>query len=95
MIVMFGSIVKGHWSGLLLVADMSGCYNAILLPGIICGGISYLASWRLLNRSIFDLPPAGEHQADVASLPARPAAIRAAASKSGASENLAVSPQEM
>jgi CIC family chloride channel protein len=60
MVVMFGSIVKGYWSGLLLVADMSGCYNAILLPGIIAGGISFLMSWRLHDRSIFDLPLAAE-----------------------------------
>ena len=60
MVVMFGSIVKGYWSGLLLVADMSGCYNEILLPGIIAGGISFLVSWRLHDRSIFDLPLAAE-----------------------------------
>jgi CIC family chloride channel protein len=60
MIVMFGSIVKGYWSGLLLVADMSGCYNAILLPGIIAGGISFLISWKLHDRSVFDLPLAAE-----------------------------------
>jgi CIC family chloride channel protein len=60
MVVMFGSIVKGYWSGLLLVADMSGCYNTILLPGIIAGGISFLVSWRLHDRSIFDLPLAAE-----------------------------------
>ena len=60
MVVMFGSIVKGYWSGLLLVADMSGCYNAILLPGIIAGGISFLVSWHLHDRSIFDLPLAAE-----------------------------------
>lgn len=56
MIVMFGSIVKGYWSGLLLVADMSGCYHALLLPGIIAGGISYLLSWQLSDRSVFGMP---------------------------------------
>ena len=56
MVVMFGSIVKGYWSGLLLVADMSGCYNQLLLPGMIAGGISYLWSWKLHDRSIFGLP---------------------------------------
>ena len=56
MIVMFGSIVKGYWSGLLMVADMSGCYHQLLLPGIIAGGISFLISWKLHDRSIFGLP---------------------------------------
>ncbi len=60
MVAMFGSIVKGYWSGLLLVADMSGCYHTILLPGIIVGGISYLISWKLHDRSVFDLPLAAE-----------------------------------
>jgi CIC family chloride channel protein len=60
MVVMFGAIVKGYWSGLLLVADMSGCYHMLLLPGIIAGGISFLVSWRLHDRSIFDLPLATE-----------------------------------
>lgn len=61
MVVMFGSIVKGYWSGLLMVADMSGCYHQLLLPGIIAGGISFLLSWELHDRSIFGLPiePAG------------------------------------
>jgi chloride channel protein, CIC family len=56
MIVMFGSIVKGYWSGLLMVADMSGCYHQLLLPGVIAGGVSYLVSWELHDRSIFGLP---------------------------------------
>jgi CIC family chloride channel protein len=56
MIVMFGSIVKGYWSGLLMVADMSGCYHQLLLPGVIAGGISFLVSWELYDRSIFGLP---------------------------------------
>ena len=56
MIVMFGSIVKGYWSGLLMVADMSGCYHQLLLPGIIAGGISFLISWKLHDHSIFGLP---------------------------------------
>lgn len=56
MVVMFGSIVKGYWSGLLLVADMSGCYHQLLLPGIIAGGISLLLSWELHKDSIFGLP---------------------------------------
>ena len=65
MVVMFGSIVKGYWSGLLLVADMSGCYHQLLLPGIIAGGISFLISWELNNDSIFGLPidPAREQPA--------------------------------
>jgi CIC family chloride channel protein len=56
MVVMFGSIVKGYWSGLLMVADMSGCYHQLLLPGIIAGGLSFLISWELHDRSIFGLP---------------------------------------
>lgn len=56
MVVMFGSIVKGYWSGLLLVADMSGCYHQLLLPGVIAGGISFALSWKLHDRSIFGLP---------------------------------------
>ena len=56
MIVMFGSIVKGYWSGLLMVADMSGAYHALLLPGIIAGGISFLVSWELHDESVFGLP---------------------------------------
>jgi len=56
MIVMFGSIVKGYWSGLLLVADMSGCYHQLLLPGMIAGGISFLIGWELREQSIFGLP---------------------------------------
>lgn len=62
MIVMFGSIVKGYWSGLLMIADLSGCYHELLLPGLIAGGISFLVSWELGDRSIFGLklePPAG------------------------------------
>jgi len=60
MVVMFGSIIKGYWSGLLLVADMSGCYHTLLLPGIIAGGISFLVSWKLHDKSVFDLPLAAE-----------------------------------
>jgi CIC family chloride channel protein len=60
MVVMFGSIIKGYWSGLLLAADMSGCYHTILLPGIIAGGISFLVSWKLHDKSVFDLPLAAE-----------------------------------
>jgi len=61
MVVMFGSIVKGYWSGLLMIADMSGCYHQLLLPGVIAGGISYLISWELHDKSIFGLTldPAG------------------------------------
>jgi len=55
MVVMFGSIVKGYWSGLLLVADMSGAYHQLLLPGVIAGGISFVLSWKLHDRSIFGL----------------------------------------
>jgi CIC family chloride channel protein len=55
MIVMFGAVVKGYWSGLLLVADMSGCYHQLLLPGVIAGGICFLVSWELHDRSIFGL----------------------------------------
>ncbi|MEQ1886947.1 MAG: chloride channel protein [Bryobacteraceae bacterium] len=56
MIVMFGSIIKGYWSGLLMIADLSGCYHQLLLPGVIAGGISYLISWELHEKSIFGLP---------------------------------------
>jgi H+/Cl- antiporter ClcA len=56
MVVMFGAIIKGYWSGLLLVADMSGCYHALLLPGVIAGGVAYLVSWTIHDRSVFDLP---------------------------------------
>ncbi len=55
MVVMFGSIVKGYWSGLLMVADMSGCYHQLLLPGVIAGGISFFLSWELHEKSIFGL----------------------------------------
>jgi len=65
MVVMFGSIVKGYWSGLLMVADMSGCYHQLLLPGVIAGGISFFLSWELHDRSIFGLSidPAGRSEA--------------------------------
>jgi len=56
MVVIFSAIVKGYWSGLLLAADMSGAYHALLLPGIIAGGISFVVSWALYDRSVFDLP---------------------------------------
>ena len=56
MVVMYAAIVKGCWSGLLLVADMSGSYHALLLPGILAGGISFLLSWAIHDRSVFDLP---------------------------------------
>jgi chloride channel protein, CIC family len=55
MVVMFGSIIKGYLSGLLMVADMSGCYHQLLLPGVIAGGISFLSSWAMHDRSIFGL----------------------------------------
>ncbi len=55
MVVMFSSIIKGYWSGLLMVADLSGCYHQLLLPGVIAGGISYFASWEIHGRSIFGL----------------------------------------
>jgi CIC family chloride channel protein len=55
MVVMFGSIVKGYWSGLLMIADLSGCYHQLLLPGVIAGGISYIISWELHDQSIFGL----------------------------------------
>jgi CIC family chloride channel protein len=55
MVVMFGSIIKGYWSGLLMVADLSGCYHELLVPGIVAGGISFLASWELHDESIFGL----------------------------------------
>jgi CIC family chloride channel protein len=55
MIVMFGAIVKGYWSGLLMIADMSGCYHQLLLPGVIAGGICFLVSWELNDKSIFGL----------------------------------------
>jgi chloride channel protein, CIC family len=56
MVVMFGSIARAHWSGLLMVADMTGCYHQLLLPGIIAGGISLLLSSEIHDRSIFGLP---------------------------------------
>ncbi len=66
MVVMFGSIIKGYWSGLLMVADLSGCYHQLLLPGVIAGGISYLISWQLRDTSIFGLTldprPKTDHQ---------------------------------
>ena len=55
MVVMFGSIVKGYWSGLLMIADLSGCYHQLLLPGVIAGGISFFFSWEIYDRSIFGL----------------------------------------
>ena len=55
MVVMFGSIIKGYWSGLLMIADLSGCYHQLLLPGVIAGGVSYLISWELREKSIFGL----------------------------------------
>jgi len=70
MIVMFGSIVKGYWSGLLMAADMSGAYQALLLPGIIAGGISFLVSWELHDESVFGLP-----------LEAKPAPVTTAAGR--------------
>jgi len=39
-----------------MVADMSGCYHQLLLPGVIAGGISFLLSWEMHDRSIFGLP---------------------------------------
>lgn len=71
MVVMFGAIVKGHWSGLLLVADMSGCYHPLLLPGIIAGGISFLASWAMHDRSVFDLPLEAGRSAEAVASPVR------------------------
>ena len=56
MIVIFGAIIKGYWSGLKMVADMSGACHALLLPGIIAGGISFLLSWELHDESVFGLP---------------------------------------
>ncbi len=55
MVVMFSSIVKGFWSGILLVADMSGAYHALILPGLLAGGIAFLLSWQLHDRSVFGL----------------------------------------
>jgi len=68
MIVMFGSIVKGYWSGLLMIADLSGCYHQLLMPGLIAGGISYLISWQLHEKSIFGLTldPGAKREALVA-----------------------------
>ncbi len=62
MVVMFGSIVKGYWSGLLMVADMSGCYHQLLLPGVIAGGLSYFLSWEIDDKSIFGLTLAPRHR---------------------------------
>jgi chloride channel protein, CIC family len=72
MVVMFGSIVKGYWSGLLMIADMSGCYHQLLLPGLIAGGISFFVSWELHDRSVFGLAidPAGSAK------PGEPAPVR-------------------
>ncbi len=72
MIVMFGSVVKGYWSGLLMVADMSGCYHQLLLPGVVAGGIAFFVSWELHDRSIFGLAvdPAGS------SKPGEPVPVR-------------------
>jgi CIC family chloride channel protein len=56
MVVMFGSIARAYWSGLLMVADMSGCYHQLLLPGVIAAGISLLVSSEIREHSIFDLP---------------------------------------
>jgi len=69
MVVMFGSIIKGYWSGLLMIADMSGCYHQLLLPGVIAGGISYLLSWELYDKSIFEmtLDPGDKSREKVAS----------------------------
>jgi hypothetical protein len=39
-----------------MVADMSGCYHQLLLPGVIAGGISFLISWEMHDLSIFGLP---------------------------------------
>src|SRR6185437_12183615 len=55
LFVLLGMIVKGYWSGLLMIADMSGCYHQLLLPGVIAGGISYMLSWQLDDKSIFEL----------------------------------------
>jgi CIC family chloride channel protein len=61
MIAMFGSIAKAYWSGLLVVADLSGSYNELLLPGLIAGGIAYLISSGISERSIFGLPIESPH----------------------------------
>jgi chloride channel protein, CIC family len=68
MVVMFGSIVKGYWSGLLMIADLSGCYHQLLMPGVIAGGLSYFFSWEIYNRSIFGLAidPSNSSKADQA-----------------------------
>src|SRR5262249_2894771 len=65
MIVMFGSIVKGYWSGLLMIADMSGCYHQLLLPGVIAGGLASFLGWEMHAQSIFGLTrdPASASQA--------------------------------
>jgi len=55
MVVMFSSIIKGYWSGLLMVADLSGCYHQLLLPGVIAGGLSYAVGWQMDGHSIFGL----------------------------------------
>jgi hypothetical protein len=45
------AIVKGYWSGVLMVAAMSGCYHQLMLPGIIAGGISdAVAGSYLIDR---------------------------------------------
>jgi CIC family chloride channel protein len=63
MVVMFSSIIKGYWSGLLMVADLSGCYHQLLLPGVIAGGISFFLSWEIYARSILGLTIHAGHRA--------------------------------
>ena len=55
IVVMFAAIVKGFWSGLFLAAEMSGAYLAIVLPGLVAGGISYQLARRLDDRNVFGL----------------------------------------
>ena len=47
-----------------MIADMSGCYHQLLLPGVIAGGISFFLSWEMHDRSIFGLmlDPAGRSE---------------------------------
>ncbi len=51
-----------------MIADMSGCYHQLLLPGVIAGGISFFLSWEMHDRSIFGLTldPAGRLESSMA-----------------------------
>jgi len=52
---MFGSIVKGY-CGIAARSDIAGAYQALLLPGIIAGGISFLVSWSCTTSRYSGFP---------------------------------------